>query len=52
MIAGEVLRIPIGQLSVRDWSKETAADLRHFLVQQIEAHIERKLMTAPVLEAL
>lgn len=51
-IAGEILRTPIGQLSEQDWSKETAADLRQFLVQQIEAHIERKLVTAPVLEAL
>jgi len=27
-----------------------AADLRRFLVQQIEAHVERKLVTAPLLE--
>ena len=33
-----------------DWSQATAADLRRFLVQQIEAHVERQLVTAPVLE--
>jgi DNA repair protein RecO (recombination protein O) len=51
-IAAEMLCTPIGQLAPRDWSQETARDLRHFLVQQMEAHIERRLVTAPVLEAL
>ncbi len=51
-VAAEMLRTPIGQLSGRDWSRETAADLRHFLVQRIETQIERKLLAAPVLEAL
>ena len=31
--------------------RKPAADLRRFLVQQIERHIERQLMTPPVLEA-
>ena len=51
-IAAEMLRTPIGQLAPRDWSRTTAQDLRHFLVQQMEAHVERRLVTAPVLEAL
>jgi hypothetical protein len=34
-----------------EWSRETAADLRHFLVQQIELQIDRRLLTVPVLEA-
>jgi DNA repair protein RecO (recombination protein O) len=50
-IAEEMLRKPIAQIGRTDWSRETCADLRRFLVQQIERHIERKLMTAPVLEA-
>lgn len=50
-IAQEMLHKPIGQLTHADWRRETAADLRHFLVRQIEHHIERKLVTAPALEA-
>lgn len=50
-IAGEMLQTPLGQLSERNWSRETAADLRRFLSQQLEAQIERKLVTVPVLEA-
>jgi len=50
-IAEEMLRKPVAQIDQTDWSRETCADLRRFLVQQIERHIERKLMTAPVLEA-
>jgi len=40
-----MLRQPIGQSS-----SAAAADLRRFLVQQIEAHVERRLVTAPMLE--
>jgi len=50
-IAEEMLHKPIGQLTDADWRRETAADLRHFLVRQIEHHIERRLITAPALEA-
>jgi DNA repair protein RecO (recombination protein O) len=50
-IAQEIFRLPIGQLSERTWTQATAADLRRFLAQQIETHIERKLVTVPVLEA-
>ena len=50
-MAVEMLRKPVGEFPVARWGQETAADLRRFLVQQIEAHAERKLMTARVLEA-
>ena len=46
-----MLRTPVGQLTYNGWQRETAADLRHFLVRQIENHIERRLITAPTLEA-
>jgi DNA repair protein RecO (recombination protein O) len=49
--AAEILRKPLPQLSRTPWSQATAADLRRFLVQQIEAHVERRLVTAPMLEA-
>ena len=50
-MAEEMLRKPVAQIGQAGWARETCADLRRFLVQQIEQHIERKLLTAPVLEA-
>jgi DNA repair protein RecO (recombination protein O) len=44
-LAGEMLRRPVA-----DVPSGAAADLRRFLVQQIEAHVERKLVTAPLLD--
>ena len=45
-LAAEMLRKPVSGLPPLEWSQATAADLRRFLVQQIEAHAERKLYTA------
>ncbi len=49
--AAEMLRKPVTALTQTDWTRTTAADLRRFLVQQIEAHVERRLVTAPMLES-
>jgi DNA repair protein RecO (recombination protein O) len=49
-IAAEMLRLPVAGLSTANWTQSTAADLRRFLVQQIESHAERRLLTAPLLE--
>ena len=49
-IAAEMLRTPVSQLSRNHWDQDTAADLRRFLVQQIESHVERRLITAPLLD--
>ncbi|MCL6508066.1 MAG: DNA repair protein RecO [Bryobacteraceae bacterium] len=51
-IAEEMLQKPVGQLTPRTWTKQTAADLRRFLIRRIEEHIERNLVTVPLLEAL
>lgn len=51
-IAAEMLRTPVGQLSKTEWVRGTAADLRRFLVQHMERHIERRLITVPVLETV
>jgi DNA repair protein RecO (recombination protein O) len=51
-IAEEMMHSPIGQLSPRPWRKETAADLRRFLVRRMEEHIERNFITVPLLESL
>jgi DNA repair protein RecO (recombination protein O) len=51
-LAEEIMRIPIGQLSEREWSASTAADLRRFLVRNIQNQIERKIYSAALLETL
>jgi DNA repair protein RecO (recombination protein O) len=45
-LAAEMLRQPVAAAST-----SPAADLRRFLVQQIESHVERRLVTAPMLES-
>jgi len=50
-LAEEMLRTPIGGLAPRTWTQTTGADLRRFLAQQIESHIERRLITFATLEA-
>ncbi|HUI57272.1 MAG TPA: DNA repair protein RecO [Bryobacteraceae bacterium] len=49
-LAAEMLRRPVTQVSRTNWDQATASDLRRFLVQQIEAHVERRLTTARLLE--
>ncbi|MFB3815148.1 MAG: DNA repair protein RecO [Terriglobales bacterium] len=51
-LAAEMFRVPVERLSGREWSKQCGADLRRFLVQRIERHIEKKLVTAAMLEKL
>jgi DNA repair protein RecO (recombination protein O) len=50
-IADLMLRTPVAEIPKEGWNKELAAGLRRFLVQRMEEHIERKLVTAPILEA-
>ncbi len=51
-MAAEMLKKPVAELSTNAWSQTTAADLRRFLVQQIEEHVERRLITASLFEAV
>ncbi len=51
-IAQEMLQRPLTALSARPWTKSTASDLRRSLVRTMEQHVERKLLTVPLLEAL
>lgn len=51
-IAEEMLRVSVGKMDERDWTKATASDLRRALDREIEAHAERRLLTAPMLESL
>jgi DNA repair protein RecO (recombination protein O) len=50
-IAQEMFEKPIRQLTSRDWTRATAADLRFFLNRAIEDQIERRLITVPMLES-
>jgi DNA repair protein RecO (recombination protein O) len=49
-LAAEMLRKPVSQIPETGWSGQTAVDLRRFLVQQIETHAERRLITARMME--
>jgi DNA repair protein RecO (recombination protein O) len=51
-IALEMMQTPIGQLTERTWSRETAADLRRQLVRAVEEHLERRLISVRTLESL
>jgi DNA repair protein RecO (recombination protein O) len=51
-VASQILRLPVAEVAPGAWDRHKAADLRRFLVRQMEAHIEKKLVTVPTLEAL
>jgi DNA repair protein RecO (recombination protein O) len=51
-LAAEMLRKPVTGLAPIEWGPATVADLRKFLVDQIESHAERRLYTARMLEAV
>lgn len=49
-LAAEIFRSPVTSFKDLPWPRERAADLRKFLVQTIERHLERKLATAGMLD--
>jgi len=51
-LASRMLLTSLGKISDEGWDKSRTQDLRKFLVQRIEQHIERKLITRPQLEDL
>jgi DNA repair protein RecO (recombination protein O) len=51
-LAFEMSNTPVAELARYPWSRQTAADLRRALYREIETHVERKLLTVPLLEAL
>lgn len=51
-LAAAMLSRHIGELPECNWNKDTAIDLRRFLVHCIEEHVERRLHTPSLLEAL
>jgi DNA repair protein RecO (recombination protein O) len=50
--AAQMFRLPLESLAGTAWPRERAADLRRFLIQTMERHLERKLATVAMLEKL
>jgi DNA repair protein RecO (recombination protein O) len=51
-LAGRILRTHIAAMPELTWTKDTAIDLRRFLIHLMEEHVERRFHTPPLLEAL
>jgi DNA repair protein RecO (recombination protein O) len=51
-VAAEMFRAPLESFAGAPWPRERARDLRRFLWQSLERHIEKKLVTAAMLEKL
>ena len=51
-IAEEMFSTPLKSLAAREWTKNTAKDLRRALIRTMEQHAERRFLTVPLLEAL
>ena len=51
-LAAQMFRAPVESFADEPWVASQYADLRRFLIQIIERHIERKLITAGMLAKL
>ena len=51
-LAAEMFRTPVDIMAQQVWPKSKAADLRKFLIQILERHLEKKLVTASMLDKL
>ena len=49
-LAAKMFRAPVETFSGIEWPKALGADLRKFLIQTLQRHIEKKLVTAGMLE--
>jgi len=52
VLAGQIFRVPVERLTESPWPKSRGSDLRKFLVQTLERHLEKKLVTAGMLEKI
>ncbi len=48
----EMFAKPLSALGGREWDKSTLSALRRSLIRAIEQHVERRMLTVPLLEAL
>lgn len=51
-LAAEMFKAPVQSFAGMPWPKSRGSDLRKFLVQTLERHIEKKLVTAGMLEKI
>jgi DNA repair protein RecO (recombination protein O) len=51
-VAADMLRHHVSELTPVAWHKDTALDLRRFLIRQMEQHVERHFHTPALLEGL
>ncbi|MBZ5628643.1 MAG: DNA repair protein RecO [Acidobacteriia bacterium] len=51
-LAAQMFRTPVETMAQQVWPKSKAADLRKFLIQILERHLEKKLVTASMLDKL
>jgi DNA repair protein RecO (recombination protein O) len=51
-MAAEMFRAPLENFAGVAWPRQRGADLRKFLAQRVERHIEKKLVTASMLEKI
>jgi DNA repair protein RecO (recombination protein O) len=49
VLAAQMFRSPVESFATRPWPKVRGSDLRKFLVQTLERHLEKKLVTAGML---
>jgi DNA repair protein RecO (recombination protein O) len=52
LLAAQMFRAPVDTFAEEPWAVGQGADLRRFLVQILERHIEKKLVTASMLAKL
>jgi DNA repair protein RecO (recombination protein O) len=52
VLAAKMFRAPVESLAGEAWPKQRGADLRKFLIQTLQRHIEKKLVTAGMLEKI
>src|SRR5579864_3289517 len=51
-VAAEMFRSPVEAFAGAAWPRQRAAELRRFLAQRIERHVEKKLVTAAMLDRM
>ena len=52
VLAAQMLRAPLNRFSETPWAKAQGADLRKFLIQTLQRNIEKKLITASMLDKI
>ncbi len=51
-LAAQMFRAPVESFAGAPWPKKQGSDLRKFLMQTLQRHIEKKLVTAGMLEKI